>query len=98
MSAHEKHMLLVFALVSTLWMTTALHGIHHAAVALLGICALLLFGVSIYEWSQVFHRGQHHEGFFTAYRSLDLVNGVAPTVPFMFLVLAILCFGGSLIG
>jgi DASS family divalent anion:Na+ symporter len=45
LSGLEKRMLLVFALVSVLWMTTALHHIHYAAVALLGICALLLFGV-----------------------------------------------------
>lgn len=51
MSAPEKRMLLVFALVSALWMTTALHGIHYAAVALLGICALLLFRVI--DWEDV---------------------------------------------
>jgi len=51
MSGREKRMLLVFALVSSLWMTTALHGIHYAAVALLGICALLLFGVI--DWEDV---------------------------------------------
>jgi divalent anion:Na+ symporter, DASS family len=50
-SGPEKRMLLVFALVSILWMTTALHGIHYAAVALLGICALLLFGVI--DWEDV---------------------------------------------
>jgi DASS family divalent anion:Na+ symporter len=49
MSASEKRMLIVFALVAGLWMTTALHGIHYAAVALLGICALLLFGVVSWE-------------------------------------------------
>jgi DASS family divalent anion:Na+ symporter len=38
-------MLIVFALVAGLWMTTAFHGINYAAVALLGICVLLLFGV-----------------------------------------------------
>ena len=48
-SAAEKRMLLVFALVSALWMTSALHHIHYAAVALLGICALLLFGVINWE-------------------------------------------------
>lgn len=45
----EKRMLLVFALVAILWMTTALHGIHYAAVALLGIAALLLLGVVTWE-------------------------------------------------
>jgi DASS family divalent anion:Na+ symporter len=45
----ERKMLLVFALVSVLWMTGALHGIHYAAVALLGICALLLSGVITWE-------------------------------------------------
>ncbi len=44
-SRGEKLMLLVFVLVATLWMTTALHGINYAAVALLGICVLLLSGV-----------------------------------------------------
>lgn len=41
----EKIMLLVFALVASLWMTGGLHGLNYAAVALLGICVLLLFGV-----------------------------------------------------
>lgn len=41
----EKLMLLVFALVALLWMTSAFHGINYAAVALLGICVLLLTGV-----------------------------------------------------
>ena len=45
MKSGEKLMLVVFALVASLWMTTALHGINYAAVALLGICVLLLFGV-----------------------------------------------------
>jgi DASS family divalent anion:Na+ symporter len=45
MKSGEKLMLLVFALVASLWMTSALHGINYAAVALLGICVLLLFGV-----------------------------------------------------
>jgi divalent anion:Na+ symporter, DASS family len=50
-SGAEYRMLIVFALVSALWMTTALHHIHYAAVALLGICALLLFGVI--DWEDV---------------------------------------------
>jgi len=41
----ELVMLLVFALVSLLWMTTKFHGINYAAIALLGICVLLLSGV-----------------------------------------------------
>ena len=45
MKSGEKLMLLVFALVAGLWMTTAFHGINYAAVALLGISVLLLFGV-----------------------------------------------------
>jgi DASS family divalent anion:Na+ symporter len=45
MSAHEKLMLLVFVMVAALWMTTWLHGINYAVVALLGICVLLLTGV-----------------------------------------------------
>jgi len=47
----EKLMLIVFALVASLWMTTALHGINYAAVALLGICVLLLSGVL--NWQDV---------------------------------------------
>lgn len=44
-SRHEILMLLVFALVATLWMTTAFHGINYAVVAMLGIGVLLLTGV-----------------------------------------------------
>jgi DASS family divalent anion:Na+ symporter len=51
MSRPEKLMLLVFSLVAALWMTTSLHGIHYAAVALLGICVLLLSGVI--DWEDV---------------------------------------------
>ena len=45
----EWLMLLVFALVCTLWMTTKLHGIDYAVVALLGISVLLLTGVLDWE-------------------------------------------------
>ena len=41
----ELVMLLVFGLVALLWLTSSFHGIHYAAVALLGICVLLLTGV-----------------------------------------------------
>lgn len=49
MNSGEKLMLVVFALVGSLWMTSALHEINPAAVALLGICVLLLFGVLNWE-------------------------------------------------
>jgi DASS family divalent anion:Na+ symporter len=42
-------MLLVFGLVASLWMTTGLHGINYAVVALLGICVLLVTGVIDWE-------------------------------------------------
>jgi DASS family divalent anion:Na+ symporter len=48
-SRHEKLMLFVFALVATLWMTTAFHGINYAVVAMVGICVLLLTGVLTWE-------------------------------------------------
>jgi len=48
-SRNERLMLLVFALVATLWMTTAFHGINYAVVAMLGICVLLLTGVITWE-------------------------------------------------
>ena len=41
----ELVMLIVFGLVALLWLTSRLHNIHYAAVALLGICVLLLTGV-----------------------------------------------------
>ncbi|MDQ2855468.1 MAG: anion permease [Acidobacteriota bacterium] len=50
-SRGESLMLVVFALVASLWMTSALHGINYAAVALLGICVLLLTGVL--DWEDV---------------------------------------------
>jgi DASS family divalent anion:Na+ symporter len=49
MNSGEKLMLIVFVLVASLWMTSTLHGINPAAVALLGICLLLLFGVLNWE-------------------------------------------------
>jgi DASS family divalent anion:Na+ symporter len=45
MSRNEKLMLFVFALIAGLWMTTGLHGINYAVVALVGIAVLLLSGV-----------------------------------------------------
>ncbi|HJP94885.1 MAG TPA: DASS family sodium-coupled anion symporter [Pyrinomonadaceae bacterium] len=45
----ECLMLLVFALVCILWITTKLHGIDYAVVALLGISVLLLTGVLDWE-------------------------------------------------
>jgi DASS family divalent anion:Na+ symporter len=41
----EWLMLATFALVALLWMTTALHGINYAVVALIGISGLLVGGV-----------------------------------------------------
>jgi divalent anion:Na+ symporter, DASS family len=51
MSRAEKMLLLVFALVAGLWMTTELHGIHYSVVALAGVGVLLLSGVL--EWSDL---------------------------------------------
>jgi hypothetical protein len=51
---------------------------------------LVVFWVE--SWRQTFYGGLHHEGFFAAYRSLDLVNGVAPTIPFDLIVLALICW------
>jgi DASS family divalent anion:Na+ symporter len=50
-SRPEKMMLMVFLLVAGLWMTTGLHGINYAAIALLGVCLLLLSGVL--NWSDL---------------------------------------------
>ena len=49
MRPSEKVMLIVYAMVAGLWMTTAFHGIDYAAVALLGVCILLLSGVLSWE-------------------------------------------------
>lgn len=47
----EMMMLIVFAVVAALWMTTSLHGLNYAVVALAGICVLLLSGVL--DWNDV---------------------------------------------
>jgi divalent anion:Na+ symporter, DASS family len=47
----EIMMLVVFGLVAALWMTTALHGLNYAVVALAGICVLLLSGVL--DWQDI---------------------------------------------
>jgi DASS family divalent anion:Na+ symporter len=49
MGRGERIMLVVFALIAGLWMTTSWHGINYAVVALVGICALLLTGVLSWE-------------------------------------------------
>ena len=48
-SLHEILMLVVFVLVAGLWMTSALHGINYAVVAMVGICVLLLSRVLSWE-------------------------------------------------
>lgn len=45
----EKMMLLVFFLVASLWTTTKFHGIDYSAVALGGVCVLLLGGAIDWE-------------------------------------------------
>jgi DASS family divalent anion:Na+ symporter len=47
----EMLMLLVFSVVALLWMTTALHGLNYAVVALAGICVLLL--TNVLDWQDV---------------------------------------------
>ncbi len=45
----ERLMLMVFGLVALLWITTKLHGIDYAVVAMLGISVLLVTGVLDWE-------------------------------------------------
>ncbi len=49
MQKGERMMLGVFVLVALLWMTSALHNIHYAVVALLGVSVLLLTGVLAWD-------------------------------------------------
>ncbi|MDQ8153301.1 MAG: DASS family sodium-coupled anion symporter [Gemmatimonadota bacterium] len=49
MRREERLMLAVFALVAGLWMTTALHHVNYAVVALLGISTLFLTNVLTWE-------------------------------------------------
>ena len=49
LSGPEKRMLLVFVGMAGLWMTNALHGIHYAAVALIGLGALLVCRVVTWD-------------------------------------------------
>jgi DASS family divalent anion:Na+ symporter len=51
MSRAEKLMLAVFLVVAILWMTSAFHSLHYSAIALVGICVLLLTGVL--DWNDV---------------------------------------------
>ena len=65
------------------------HKRHYWFMLLIAI-ALVAFWLE--KWRQTFYGGLHHEGFFAAYRSLDLVNGVAPTIPFALICLALICW------
>jgi len=51
MSHHERLMLVVFILIAGLWMTSGLHGINYAVVALAGVGVLLITGVL--SWDDV---------------------------------------------
>ena len=54
--------------------------------------AIALVAFWLENWRRTFSGGRHHEGFFAAYRSLDLINGVAPTIPFSLTCLALICW------
>jgi hypothetical protein len=56
------------------------------------VAIVLLVAFWLEAWRRTFYGGLHHEGFFAAYRSLDIVNGVAPTIPFALIVLALICW------
>jgi len=51
MGRGERVMLLVFAAIAALWMTSRFHGIHYAVVALVGVCGLLL--TNVLTWDDV---------------------------------------------
>jgi DASS family divalent anion:Na+ symporter len=55
MKRDERLMLFVFVLVAALWMTTELHHINYAVVALLGISVLFL--TNVLSWSDI--TGEH---------------------------------------
>jgi hypothetical protein len=56
------------------------------------LIAIVLVAFWLVNWLRTFYGGRHYEGFFAAYRSLDLVNGVAPTIPFALICLALICW------
>ena len=51
MGRDERMMLFVFVLVALLWMTQALHHIHYAVVALVGVASLLL--TRVLDWDDL---------------------------------------------
>ena len=51
MSRGETIMLIMFAIIAGLWMTTSLHQINYAVIALGGICALLI--TNVLTWDDV---------------------------------------------
>jgi hypothetical protein len=53
-------------------------------------CGVFAFGFVWIWWKDVLGSGSHLEGFFFAYRSLDLVNGVSPGLPLLLLASVIL--------
>ena len=65
---------------------------HNSHYWFMFVAALGLVAFWVESWRRTFYGGLHHEGFFAAYRSLDLVNGVAPTIPFALIVLALICW------
>ncbi len=70
--------------------TPAMRNNLHYGYMFVTAIGLVVFWVE--SWRRTFYGGLHHEGFFAAYRSLDLVNGVAPTIPFDLIVLALICW------
>ncbi len=61
MNRGEKVMLAVFGMVSILWMTPSVHGIHYSMVALLGVCTLIL--TNVIEWADLLAERQAWDTF-----------------------------------
>jgi DASS family divalent anion:Na+ symporter len=49
MARGERIMLFLFVAIAGLWMTSKIHGINYAVVALVGVCGLLLSGVLTWD-------------------------------------------------
>jgi DASS family divalent anion:Na+ symporter len=62
MSRDERFMFATFVLIAGLWLTTALHHIDYAVVALLGICGLLL--TRVLSWDDIITERGAYDVFF----------------------------------
>jgi len=89
-TAGAGFILFVVVLAKRPWKASG--GDYSLGYAVLSAAAVCVFGIFVTAWYSMLGRGQHRETLFLSYRSLDLLNGVSPVLPFLLLGAAFVVF------